>query len=79
MNKLIITFALVVAACGKDSATKQCEEIYDHTVAMMPDLAEQLAKTKDKAIDKCKQMSEDARKCALDAKSMADLASCPRK
>ncbi len=79
MKKLIVTFALVAAACGKDSVTKQCEELFDHTVAMMPDLKDQLDKTKDKAIDKCKQLSDDARKCALDAKSMADLAACPRK
>jgi hypothetical protein len=33
---------------------------------------------KDKSIAKCEKLSADAKKCAMDAKTMEDLQKCPR-
>lgn len=79
MKKLMM-FAFVAAlATGCSKKTASCEEIFEHTMSLAPaELKEMLANTKDKAIQECGKLSDEAKRCAMDAKSMADLQKCPR-
>ena len=80
MTKLL-SFALVtiIAATGCSKKSSECEQVFDHTVSLMPaELKDKAAGNKDKAIEKCEKASPEARKCALDASSMEDLMKCPR-
>ena len=66
----------LISGCKKGS---QCEDVYDHTLSLMP--AEMQGKLKDHksdAIEKCEKMSPEAKQCALDAKALEDLMKCPR-
>jgi hypothetical protein len=84
MTKKILTafaFAAIAATgaagCGKKSGS--CEEVFEHIKSLTPaEMRDLLDKTKDGAIEKCKSMSEEARSCALAAKSMEDLQKCPK-
>jgi hypothetical protein len=68
----------LVAGCSKKSGS--CEEVFDHTVSLLPDgMKDQMAGQKDAAIAKCEKLSPESRKCALDASSMEDLMKCPKK
>jgi len=76
---LILSLALSVAACKSKST---CEKVYDHTLELLPD--EMKSKlggddAKAHAIEKCEKGSDEAKQCALDAKSFEDLMKCPRK
>ena len=80
--KTLIVSALaslaLTAGCSKKSGS--CEEVFDHTVSLLPDgMKDQMAGQKDAAIAKCEKLSPEARKCALDATSMDDLMKCPHK
>lgn len=72
----LLTFALATG-CSKKS---DCEAVYEHTLSLLPaEMQEQVKQQpKEKAIEKCEKGSPEARKCALDAKSMEDLMKCPR-
>lgn len=71
----LLTLTLV-AGCSKKS---ECEQIYDHTVSLMPaDWQAQAKAGKDKAIGKCEKASPEARKCAAAAQSLSDLMKCPQ-
>lgn len=68
----------LLAGCKK-SGGSECEQVFDHTVSLMPaEMQGKLKEGKADAIGKCEKMSPAARKCALDAKSMDDLMQCPR-
>ena len=80
--KTLIVSALaalaLTAGCSKKSGS--CEEIFDHTVSLLPEgMKDQMAGQKDQAIAKCEKLSPEARKCALDATSLDDLMKCPKK
>jgi hypothetical protein len=76
MNKMI--FALVIAAGCSKSGSK-CEQVFDHTVSLMPaEMKDKLGAGKAQAIAKCEKASPAAQQCALDAKSLEDLMKCPR-
>ncbi len=81
MNKLIVSSLVslaLAAGCSKKSGS--CEEVYDHTVSLLPaEMKDQMAGQKEQAIAKCEKLSDEARKCALDASSMEDLMKCPKK
>lgn len=67
----------LVAGCKKKQPS--CDEVFDHTLSLMP--AEMQGKLKDgkaDAVAKCEKMSPEARRCALDAKSLEELMKCPR-
>jgi len=81
MKKLMmIAFAATLAtttACSKK--TPSCEDLFEHTKSIAPpEMREMIEKGKDKAIEKCGKMSNEAKQCAADAKSMQDLQNCPR-
>jgi hypothetical protein len=78
-NLVAIVFGLslaLTAACGGDDAS--CEKVVDHTLSLMPDdMKAQLGSDKKPLIEQCeKKTSKEERKCALDAKSLEDLAKC---
>lgn len=78
MKKLMmLAFALTLAtACSKKTAS--CEDIFEHTKSLAPaELKEMLEKGKEKSIKKCEKMSDEAKRCAMDAKTMEDLQKCP--
>ena len=82
MKTLIVTsilssiLSLSLIGCSKKS---DCEQIYEHTVSLLPaEMKAQVEQGKAEAIGKCEKMSPEARKCALDAQSLADLMKCPR-
>ncbi len=73
------TIATTIAATGCSKKGSECEQVFDHTVSLMPaEFKDKAAGNKDKAIEKCEKASPEARKCALDASSMEDLMKCPR-
>ena len=70
--------ALSLVACSK-KGKPSCEEIYEHTKSLAPaEMRELMDQKKDSAIEKCGKMSDEAKQCAMDAKTMADLQKCPR-
>jgi hypothetical protein len=78
MKKLVIvalfTFA---AACSKKKPS--CEDIFEHTKSIAPaEMKDMLERKKESAIEKCEKMSDEAKQCAADAKTMEDLQKCPR-
>ncbi len=79
MSKLITASLLslvLVAGCKK---APKCEEVYDHTMSLLPDeMKAKASGSKDDAIAKCEKASPEAQQCALDAKSLEDLMKCPR-
>ena len=79
MKKLMM-FAFVLglaAGCSKKKAS--CEDIFEHTKSLAPaEMREMLEQKKASAIEKCEKMSDEAKQCAADAKSMEDLQKCPR-
>lgn len=80
MTKLLsLAFLSTLAFAGCSKKEPTCEDVFDHTVSLMPaELKDQAAQGKDKALAKCEKMSPEAKKCALDASSMEDLMKCPR-
>ena len=67
-----------VAGCKKSDTS--CEALYDHTMSLVPDEMKKGADDKKAdAIAKCEKMSPEARQCAADATSLADLMKCPHK
>ncbi len=79
MKHLIITSLVSLAFAGGCSKKSQCEEIFDHTVSLLPaELKDKVAASKSDAIGKCEKLPEESRKCALEAKSMEDLMKCPK-
>jgi hypothetical protein len=79
MNKLMM-FAFVsslATACSKKTAS--CEEIFAHTKSLAPEgMREAMEAKKESAIAKCEKLSDKAKQCAMDAKTMDDLQNCPR-
>ncbi len=76
--KMILLSTVLATGCSKKAAT--CDDVYDHTVSLMPaELKSKLEGGKDDAIAKCEKASPEARQCALDASSMDELMKCPRK
>ena len=79
MKKLILIALLGITACKSKS---KCDQVVDHTLELMPDEYKKGMDSgpgRDKAIGKCEAASDEAKQCALDAKSMEDLMKCPRK
>jgi hypothetical protein len=69
--------ASLLSGCKKKQPS--CDDVVAHTVSLMPpEMQGQLKAGKADAIAKCEKMSPDARRCALDAKSLDDLMKCPR-
>jgi hypothetical protein len=78
MKTLILSSSLAFALLAGCSKKSKCEEIFDHTMSLVPaELSDKLKDTKDAAIGKCEKLSDEAKDCALKAASMADLSSCP--
>jgi hypothetical protein len=75
----VVSLALALATGCSKKGGSECEAIFDHTVSLMPELKDKLEQGREEAIKKCEKLSPEARKCALDASSMTDLASCPHK
>jgi hypothetical protein len=77
-KNLLLALALSLTACSSKS---KCEQVYDHTMSILPDDMKKMIGDagKDKAIAKCEASSDEAKQCALDAKSMEDLMKCPKK
>lgn len=79
MQKLMM-FAFVVSlgtACSKKTAS--CEDIFAHTKSLAPEeMRAAMDAQKEKAIGKCEKMSDEAKQCAMAAKTMEDLQNCPR-
>lgn len=84
MTKLasFVSCSIVALALGAGCGSKkgsQCEEIFDHTVSLMPaEFKDKAIEGKAKALEKCEKMSPEAKTCALEAKAMEDLMKCPR-
>jgi hypothetical protein len=81
MKTIILSSILalsLVTGCSKKGGTS-CEDLYDHTLSLMPAaMQSQLKDGKAEAIAKCEKLSPEARKCAFDASSLDDLMKCPR-
>ena len=76
--KMMLLSAVLAAGCSKKGST--CEDVYDHTVSLVPaELQSKMAGKKEDALAKCEKLSPEARQCAMDASSMEDLMKCPRK
>jgi hypothetical protein len=76
LKHIILIGVLSVGACSKKS---QCEEVFDHTVSLLPaEMKDKVAASKSEAIGKCEKLSPEAQKCALDAKALEDLMKCPK-
>jgi len=82
MKSIILSFVFagLVTGCSKKEGS-DCERVVDHTISIMPaELSSKLAEGKADAIARCeKEMSAEAKKCALAAKSLEDLMRCPKK
>ncbi|MGN6107666.1 MAG: hypothetical protein ACTHU0_21330 [Kofleriaceae bacterium] len=77
MMKFWIACVFAAVAATGCKKTPSCEEVFEHTKSLAPDEMKQLLEgQKENAIGKCEKMSDDAKKCAMDAKSMADLQKC---
>jgi hypothetical protein len=80
MTKRMFMFAFVVsltAACSKKKAS--CEEVFAHTRSLAPEgMREAMEAQKESALGKCEKMSDEAKQCAMDAKTLEDLQKCPR-
>jgi hypothetical protein len=82
ITHLILSSVLALSLFSgcKKSGGGSCQDVFDHTVSLMPaEMKDQLASSKDDAIAKCEKLSPEARQCALDAKSLEDLMKCPHK
>ncbi len=79
MKKLMM-FAFVAAiatGCSKKKAS--CEEVFTHTKSLAPAAMQEAMEAKrERAIGQCEKMSDEAKQCAMDAKTMDDLQKCPR-
>jgi hypothetical protein len=78
MKSIIVAsiLSMTIFGCSKKN---DCEQIVDHTVSLMPpEWKAQVEQSKAEAIGKCEKMSPEAKKCALDAQSLADLMKCPK-
>ena len=79
MKKLVM-FAFVATlatACSKDKPS--CDKIFDHTKSLAPaEMRDMLEQQRSSAIEKCKKLSDEAKQCAMDAKTMEALQKCPR-
>lgn len=79
MKKMMFVVACVFAsgACSKKKAS--CEDIFEHTKKLAPaEMQDMLEKKRAGAIEKCGKLSDEAKQCAMDAKSMEELQKCPR-
>jgi len=78
-NLLLPSLLAVTLVTGCKKKAPSCDDVVDHTLSLMPaEMQGKLKADKSEAIAKCEKMSPDARKCALDAKSIEDLMKCPR-
>jgi hypothetical protein len=65
------------AGCSKK--TPSCEDVFEHTKTLAPaEMREMFENSKPSALEKCAKLSDAAKQCAVDAKSMEDLQKCPR-
>jgi hypothetical protein len=80
MKKLIVsTILALTVGTGCSKKSNSCEAIYDHTASLLPpDMKGALESGKADALAKCEKMSPEARQCAADAQSLADLMKCPK-
>jgi hypothetical protein len=79
MKKLMMFMfvSLLATACSKKA--KSCEDIFEHTKSLAPPaMQEAMVSKKESAIAKCEKMSDEAKQCAGDAKTLEDLQKCPR-
>ena len=81
MTKLImLPLALSLSlAAGCSKSRSECEELFDHTLTLVPaEMKSKVESDKSNALAKCEKLSPEARRCALGAKTLADLTQCPR-
>ena len=75
--KMLLLSAVLATGCSKKGST--CEDVYDHTLSLVPaEMQSKMAGKKEDALAKCEKLSPEARQCAMDAASMEDLMKCPR-
>lgn len=81
LSSVISLGAILAVGCSKKAGSAEsCEDVYNHTLSLMPDeIKSMVEKDKPKAIAKCEKMSIESRQCALDATSMEDLMKCSKK
>jgi hypothetical protein len=73
----VLALAFVTTGCSKKAS--QCEQIFDHTVSLVPaEMRDKVKEQKADAIAKCEKLSPEARQCAIDAKDMGALMKCPQ-
>jgi hypothetical protein len=79
MKKLVMLAFVAALAVGCSKKKASCEDVYAHTLSLAPpEMREMFEKNKEGALKKCEKLSEEARSCAMAAKTMADLQKCPR-
>jgi hypothetical protein len=79
MKKLMMFAFVATLAVGCSKKKASCDEIFEHTKSIAPaEMREMMEQKKESAIGKCEKMSDEAKQCAMDAKSMEDLQKCPR-
>ena len=78
MMKLACVFALI-ASVGCSKGKPSCEEVFAHTKSLAPaEMRDLFEQNKQDAIAKCEKMSDEAKSCAMKAKTLEELQKCPR-
>ena len=79
MKKLVMLSFVATLAIGCSKKKPSCDDVFDHTKSLAPaEMREMFEKNRSSAIEKCGKMSDEAKQCAIDAKSMEELQKCPR-
>ena len=75
----VLACALSLSTLGCSKKQPSCDEVFEHTLSLAPaDMRDMFEKKKDSAIEKCSKMSDEAKRCAMEAKSMEEVQKCPR-
>jgi hypothetical protein len=78
MRNVICSLLFVAAATGCSKGS-DCDKIFDKTLSWVPaEMQDQVKEHKDEAIAKCEKMSPEAKECAANATSMAELRKCAK-
>ena len=80
MKTTIFGIACALAlATGCSKKTPSCDELFAHTVSIAPEeLRPLLEGKKAESMAKCAKLSDEAKQCAMAAKTMPELQKCPR-
>jgi len=79
LRSTFISIFLVSTGGGCGKKAPACDELFDHTLSLMPaEVRDKAASNKSDAIAKCEKMSAEARQCAFEAKTLEALMKCPK-